>query len=417
MAQISNPIGPATAQPLFSGRAMTIFGIAAAVTFSASSSAPTPLYRLYQQGLGLSPLLITTIFAVYAFSLLGALLTVGSLSDYIGRKPVIFAALALNAVAMALFATADSATGLIVARAVQGFATGAATTTLGATILDTDRARGPVYNSVTAFLGLMLGALGSGALVSFAPHPTQLIYVVLLMLTGLEIAVLTFMPETSTGKPGALAALRPQMNVPSQIRVPLLQAIPVNIAAWALGGLYLLLMPSLVRAATGLTLPLVGSVAVSTLMLSGAVSVLALREMAAARVLSIAIAALIAGVAITLAGVWEQTVVLMLLGAAVAGIGFGAAFSGNLRTILPLAKTHERAGLLSAFYVISYLSFSLPAIAAGLAVPELGLPMTATLYGAVVMTLALVSWAARSLTIRPRQARVPTQRVTECTAS
>jgi len=52
---------------------------------------------------------------------------------------------------------------------VQGFATGLATTTLGAAILDVDRGRGPVLNSLTAFAGLTVGSLGSGLLVTFAP--------------------------------------------------------------------------------------------------------------------------------------------------------------------------------------------------------------------------------------------------------
>ena len=86
-----------------------------AMTFSASSSAPTPVYHLYQDSLGLSHLTLTVIFAVYAFSLLAGLLTVGSLSDYVGRRPVAFAALLLNAVAMMLFVTGGSAAMLIAA--------------------------------------------------------------------------------------------------------------------------------------------------------------------------------------------------------------------------------------------------------------------------------------------------------------
>ena len=102
------------------------FAAVVAMTFSASSSAPTPVYHLYQDSLGLSHLTLTVIFAVYAFSLLAGLLTVGSLSDYVGRRPVAFAALILNAAAMALFVTGGSAAMLIAARAVQGLATGAA---------------------------------------------------------------------------------------------------------------------------------------------------------------------------------------------------------------------------------------------------------------------------------------------------
>jgi len=114
-AEISSP----PPRSFFSTGAMTAFAAVAAATFSVSSSAPTPLYRLYQESLHLTPFLLTVIFAVYAFSLLAALLTVGSLSDHIGRRPVILATLLLNALAMVLFALADTAAMLIAARLVQ----------------------------------------------------------------------------------------------------------------------------------------------------------------------------------------------------------------------------------------------------------------------------------------------------------
>src|ERR1700731_3529557 len=127
----------------------TAAAVAAAITFSASGAAPTPLYQKYQEHFGLTPFMITIIFAAYVLCLLLALLTVGSLSDYIGRRPAILAALTLNVLAMVLFVTAASAAALIVARAMQGFATGLAITTLAATILDTDKERAPALNSFT----------------------------------------------------------------------------------------------------------------------------------------------------------------------------------------------------------------------------------------------------------------------------
>jgi hypothetical protein len=51
-------------------------------------------------------------------------------------------ALMLNIIAMVMFTTAGSGAALIVARTVQGFATGIATTALGAAIVDVDRSRG-----------------------------------------------------------------------------------------------------------------------------------------------------------------------------------------------------------------------------------------------------------------------------------
>jgi MFS family permease len=177
------------------------------------------------------------------------LLTVGSLSDYIGRRPAILAALALNAAAMAMFMSANSAAALIAARAVQGFATGLATSTLGAAIMDTDRSRGPALNSITAFIGLTAGSLGGGLLVTYAPGPQQLVYAVLLAASAAEALLLWYMPETVTSKSGALASLQPHVSVPARARRALVQVTPVTIASWALGGFYFSPMPSHVRVA------------------------------------------------------------------------------------------------------------------------------------------------------------------------
>src|SRR5262245_5796047 len=375
-------------------KATTLTAVVTAMTFAASGAAPTTLYHQYQEMFGLTPFMLTVIFGVYVLTLLGALLTVGSLSDYIGRRPAILAALSLNVAAMVLFIAADSALTLIAARAVQGFATGLATATLGAAIMDTDRSRGPVLNSITAFIGLTAGSLGGGVLVTYAPDPQQLVFAVLLALSAAEALTLWYMPETVTPKPGALASLQPHVTIPAKARRALIQVTPVTMASWALGGFYFSLMPSLVRVATGVTLPVVGGLVVSALTFSGAMAVLSLRNASARSILSGGIPALVTGVAITLAGVQMQHVSLMLVGTIVAGTGFGAAFSGSMRTVLPNAAEHERAGLLSAFYVEGYLSFSLPAILTGLLAPIAGLPLAADIYGAVVVVLAVASLLA-----------------------
>jgi MFS family permease len=372
-------------------KATTLIAVITATTFAASGAAPTTLYQQYQETFGLTPFILTVIFGAYVLSLLGALLTVGSLSDYIGRRPAILAALSLNVAAMLIFIAADSAAALIAARVVQGFATGLATATLCAAIMDTDRSRGPVLNSITAFLGLTAGSLGGGALVTYAPDPQQVVYAVLLALSAAEAVLLWYMPETVTPKSGAIASLQPHVGIPAKARHALLQVTPVTIASWALGGFYFSLMPSLVRVATGMTSPIVGGLVVSALTFSGAIAVLSLRNASAPRVLSGGIPALVTGVAITLAGVQIQRVSLMLVGTIVAGFGFGAAFSGSLRTVMPHAEAHERAGLLSTFYVEGYLSFSLPAILTGLVAPIAGLPLAADVYGVVVIVLALGS--------------------------
>ena len=372
----------------------TVVAVLAAMTFSASGAAPTPLYQEYQSHFGLTPFMITVIFATYVLCLLLALLTVGSLSDFLGRRPAILSALAMNVAAMIIFMTAGSAAALIAARAVQGFATGFAAATLGATILDTDRDRAPMLNSVTAFAGLSAGTLGAGILVTFAPAPEQLVFVMLLALSVIEAAILWFMPETSAFKPGALASLLPRVRIPLEARATFMSITPVNVAAWALGGFYFSLMPAVVRAATGATLPIVGGVVVATLTLTGAVIVVALRNVARDRMLRMGIASLSLGVMITLAGVQWRLVGVMMFGTVVSGMGFGSVFSATLRTVMPLARPDERASLLSAYFVEGYLAFSLPAVLAGFLAPMVGLTRAADFYGVGVILLALASLAA-----------------------
>ena len=383
---------PASSSP--SARRMTAYSFLGAVLISATSSAPTPLYHLYQELFHLSPAMITLIFGSYSFALLAALLTVGGLSDYLGRRPLILLALIFNAAALIVFMVAESGTTLLIGRIVQGFATGIAFPTFGATILDTDKHRGSILNSVTAFLGLMIGTLAAGTLVAFAPEPTHLIYALLFLVTLAGIVVLAFMPETITGRPGALAAMRPHISVPQRARATLLKVTPVNVAGWSLGGFYLSLMPTLVAVATGITSPFVGGTVVATLMLSATASVFIFRTWAPQRVLFTGTTALMIGVLITLSGAHLQAVGLLFLGTAVAGLGFGSIFSNILKIVLPLAESHERAGLFAAFLVESYLAFSIPAIIAGLAAPAFGLSTAAYFYGAVIIVLALISIAA-----------------------
>ena len=380
--------------------AMTLFSFAGAMLLAASSSAVTPLYHLYQASMHLTPFWITIVFSSYVASLLTALLTVGGLSDYVGRRPVILAALLLNALAMILFSEAQNVGQLILARAVQGLSVGVGTTALGAAILDTNRVRGPLLNSVTAFLGLTAGTLGAAALITFASDPLHRVYEVLLALTALMIVLLYVMPESSLRKIGALASLRPQVRVPPQSRAVLARLTPANVAAWALGGLYLSLMPTVVATAMDVASPWVGGVVVAALMLTAAIAVATFHDWPVPRLILMSTGTLGLGVAVSMIGIEQQQVAALLAGTMIAGVGFGSTFSGTLRALLPTAEPHQRAGLLSAFYLQSYLAFALPAVLAGLAVPKIGLATTAYIYGAVIILLAFISMMASLRTDR-----------------
>ncbi|WPN31796.1 MFS transporter [Pseudomonas sp. P5_109] len=377
-----------------SNRASLWFLAITLLSFLAASTAPTPLYHLYQEQMQFSAAMLTLIFAVYALSLLAALLTVGSLSDYLGRKPVIFTAVVLNILAMLLFIYADSVAWLISARVLQGFATGMATAVLSATLLDTDRQQGPLVNSVAPLLGMALGGLGCGLLAEFAPAPLHLTYWLLLVLFAMQAVWVWRLPESVTRQSGAWASLRPTLHVPVQARVTLWRVLPLNTATWALGGFYASLAPSLVRTATGSTSNLIGGATVAALTVTGALMIYTLRNQAATKALQLGACALPVGVVLILLGVHSASLPLFFLGTLVAGCGFGAGFLGAVRSLVPLALPHERAGLMSAYYVLSYLAFCLPALLAGNLARNFGLVATTDGYGAVLIVLALSAMAS-----------------------
>jgi MFS family permease len=148
------------------------------VLFSCASAAPTPLYRIYQAKWGFSAATLTAVFAIYVLFVLATLLTVGSLSDHIGRRPLILAAIAVDVAACVLFLLTRGPGLLFAARALEGIAVGAMCNTLGAVLVDL-RPRGslaPPLSSNAPNAGLALGVLLSAVLVQYGPAPTQLVW-------------------------------------------------------------------------------------------------------------------------------------------------------------------------------------------------------------------------------------------------
>lgn len=362
------------------------------VFFLAGSSAPTPLYSVYQSEWGFSPITTTVVFGVYALAVLVSLLITGRLSDHVGRRPVLLVAIAVQAVTMVVFATAEGVPMLMLARVIQGLSTGAAVSAVGAGMLDLDKARGTVANAVAPLTGTALGAIGSGVLVQFLPVPTHLVYLVLLGVFVLQWIGVALMRETSSPMAGARASLRPQFALPAAARRPMLLAIPALVAVWSLAGFYGSLGPSLVRLVVGSDSLVLGGLGLFVLAASAALTVLLLRGASARTLTSLGTAALFVGSGMTYLAIVHDSVIALVAGMIVAGAGFGGGFQGAVRSVIPLAAPHERAGVLSLIYVVSYLAMGLPAVIAGYFVVNVGgVVSTAKEYAIAVMILAALA--------------------------
>ncbi|MCA1843115.1 MAG: MFS transporter [Actinobacteria bacterium] len=318
-------------------RATAAFWLQASIglTFLAGSSVPTPLYGVYQARWGFSAITTTVVFGIYAIAVLSALLTLGSLSDRIGRRAVLLGATSAQAVVMLVFATATGVPSLIIARVLQGVATGSAMGAVGAAMLDIDPIRGPLANGLAPISGTAVGGLGAGFLIQYLPYPLHLSYLVLSVVFVAQAIGVYLMPETviaPTARRGhrrkgvTAQSLRPRLAVPPAARRPLLLAAPMLVAAWAIAGFYGSLGPALVRLVTGSHSALLGGLGYSVVGASAVLAMLALRSASPRRFMLVGTISTLLGVGLTLVAVDSSSVLLLLLGTAGAGAGFGAGF-------------------------------------------------------------------------------------------
>ena len=371
-----------------------VAGIIALALFA--SATPSPLYADYAARWHFSTPVLTSVYAVYAIGVLIALLLVGRLSDEIGRRPVLLGALGGLLAATVLFMLARSVEWLFAARGLQGLATGATLGAAGAALLDLhprgDARQAGLVNGVGSAAGIAAGALVSSILVQAAPDPRVTPFAVLFALFAATLLATRSLPESveRVERP----RLRPQRpHVPAAIRTGFAVASAGVVASWSVAGLYLSLAPSLAAGLLHTHSHLAGGAAVFALAGCGALGQIAFQRLAPRPAMAAGALVLAAGMAATAASLSTGSATLFLAASAVTGGGFGVAFMGAIRSVSTAAPPEHRAAVMSAFYVVAYLSLSIPTVVAGLVVPSLGLEPTFRIFSAVVVALALATAA------------------------
>ena len=369
---------------------------AALVLFFVAAGAPTPLLPLYEKAWGFPHSVLTLAFGVYAIALLLALLVVGSLSDHVGRRPLLIGALALELLSMLVFLFAPSVGWLIVGRVLQGVATGAASSAFGAAVVELAPERrkklGALMTSLASTAGLGIGALLAGLVAQAAPTRAAFavwLVLVVLMAAGTLFAVLT--PETATRKSGAIASLRPRITVPAHVRRQFAATTPGVVAAFLVTALFLGLIPIVLSSVFEISSPLLGALLTFVMFAAGAVISVA---SGGARPHPLKVwgdASMTLGAVLFIAGVGSTTLLLVWAAAVLLGAGVGATFSGTIRGLVPEAAPHERAGLFAAIFIVAYLTLGVSAIASGFIATAVGVLTMTIGFGVVLAAVAVVA--------------------------
>jgi MFS family permease len=369
-----------------------------------TSAVPTPLYGVYQGRFHFSAVTVTAIFAAYALVLLAALLVVGRLSDYFGRRPVIIVGLVINAAACVVWWLAPGTGALFAARALQGLGVGLATGAIGASLLELEpagRRLAGLLTSGSQMLGLAVGALGSAVLVQYAPDPMSLVWWLLFAAFVAGVLAVVAMPEPGGRRPGWLGSLRPQVRVPRAIRPTFVVALPCLVATWALSAFYLSLGPELASRLLHSGNLLWSGFAVFLLVGVGSVTAIAVANINPQACMVGGCLVLLGGAVLTLGAVAGSASALFLLGTAIAGLGFGPAWTGAYRLLVTDVVPADRSGLVAAIFIVAYLSFSLPVVIAGLASQHFGIRDTALVYSTAIAVLVAAAAVLTGLRRHP----------------
>lgn len=378
------------------GFRITLAGLA---VMMAGASAPSPFYPELQHEIGFSAAMLTAIFAVYTVSLLASLLITGSLSDHVGRRPVISGGFALLAISLVVFWQATSVSGLMLARVLQGMAAGTLLSALSAAVVDLEPKDRPgtaaVWNSVIPLAGLAVGALASGVMMDLTSMAEADVFGALTGAYVLLALIIWLVPETAPRHEGVWASLKPRIGVPAPARRAFWRSAPAVIAGWATGGLYLALGAPIVRVVFGAEDHIVQALVIVALSGAGAAACYFARGYSSRQVTLYGTSALAIGTAATLFAIAWPSLPAYMVALVIAGTGFGTCFYGVLRSIVPVVKPGERGELFAALFTLSYLAFGLPTVLAGAAVGAFGLTQTVLGYGAVIVLFSAAAGLLR----------------------
>ncbi|MCG5431136.1 MFS transporter [Mycobacterium sp. MYCO198283] len=372
-----------------------------------SSGTPIPLYNTFRVADGITDadLALTTVLYLAATAL--SLLVFGRLSNQLGRRPVVIAAVTLSILGCVVLAHVHTLPVLVGGRILQGLACGIASSAAGAMVIDlAPTTRMPwlaaVITSSAPPFAIPVGALASGVLVEYATAPRTLGLTLMAVLLAGCGALLLVCPETVRRVPGTLRSLLPQVHIPTGAGRLMIAAGGTLVATWSFTGFYQAFAPGLAADYLGTTDALMIAVVFASVIVLAPLGGTLTSRLTPVHAQRIGLVVFVAGTAAIITALHSAAMVPFLVASALAGIAQGAANSGGMRGVLADITPTDRAGTLATLYLISYSGGALPGLVAGHLSRTMSLPDVGTCYAALVVVAAVVALLASR---RPRRRR------------
>jgi MFS family permease len=362
----------------------------------AGTTLPTPLYPLFEERYSFAELMVTVIFAVYAFGVIAGLLLFGNLSDEIGRKPVLLGGILLSAASALLFTFAGSLAPIFAGRILSGFSAGIFTGTATAMLVDLapdDRRRTASLVAVVVNVGgLGVGTLLSGLLADYATSPLRVPFIVQLALLVPAFVGVVLAPETVRARELRLRLQR--LSVPAEVRAVFIRGATAGFGSFAVAGVFSSVAPAFLGQILHRTSHALAGLIVFILFLASVLGQLVVPRLSDRRALVWGCVLLFGGVALVALALWIESLATLITAASIVGLGQGLVIGAGLAAINQRAPVERRGETASSFFVVMYVGLSVPVIGVGVAAHGFGLRAAGIAFSAAVAALVLAVLAS-----------------------
>lgn len=357
---------------------------------------PTPLYPAYEQRYAFGSLTTTVLFAVYAGGVILALVTVGQASGRWGRRPVLLIGVGLSLLSTLGFLVAGQLWILYVARVVSGLSAGIFTATGTASVIENaPRSRGALASALATAAnigGLGLGILMAGFVAQAVPWPLRtpfLVHALLLVVAGLALLGVRETVSPSRSRPLVQAP-----RVPREARGIFAASSVGAVAGFAMCGVYSSVAPGFMTSVLGMHGSGAIGLVVALVFVASAAAQIGFGALGDRWLIAGGALALAVGMVLMSAALLAASLPALVASAMLSGAGQGVLFMTGMRAVMARTPADERTQATTSYFVVAYLSISVPAIGAGLVSTTMSLRTTGLLCAIAIGIVALAALAA-----------------------
>jgi predicted MFS family arabinose efflux permease len=366
-----------------------------------TSAAPALTYGLYAREWHLTHTVTAGIFAIYPIGVVVMLVGFGGISDQIGRRATMLAGLFASLTGALSFAVAPDVGWVFAGRALMGIGVGLAASPSTAAIFEfTSPERAKSAASVTMAAqgaGFAAALLLGGTLTEYGPWPTRLCFWILALFLILLLIGTWLLPRHTPVDPGGDWRSR-MPSVPKDVRRAFAVSSTAMVAAYTFGVLVLSLGGQVEHDLIGSPNALLNSAVLSLFpIVMAAIGIIA-RTLSPRMALMVGALVSCLGMVLLIVAVNFHDLVIYLLATAAAGGAYSLLFVGGLQVISMAAPERSRGGILSALYLLGYLSMGALALVLGALATASGLGIAVDLGAAAIILMNVATLVLAMIT-------------------